>query len=302
MTDFLTAVSTKKTKDAEPLVREVKGLEIQDGVHIESADSALKALKNQPRRGIVNNVLKYLTTEGFSLLLPVPLNASIAHQLVNDTIQNYWRSLKDSAQEKLLAQVLRNPTGLGHISTRLRTLIADSRQKKSPGETRNTLEHIEDLLDVLNLILYDDHTSNLILQHVLVCSKNIVQQKLIWKEYLAQTASGRILSIAAEAEDVLKKRETSRDGSWIADGNAFAAWLGRNIAIMIRANDESEECRSAVVELLSKALGLGYTGESIRSREGSMLTNQSASSALSSRLSSTVTVTALGLSQICCQE
>ncbi|CAO2656729.1 Nn.00g055320.m01.CDS01 [Neocucurbitaria sp. VM-36] len=275
MADFLTVVSSKKTRDAEPLVREVKGLEIQDAVHIVSADSALKALKNQPGRGAVNNVLKYLTTDGFSLLLPEPLNASIAHQLVNDTIPNYWRSLKDSTQGKLLAQVLRNPIGLGHTSTRLRTLIADSRQKKSPGETRNTLEHVEDLLDVFNLVLYNDNTSNLILQDVLASSKNVVQQKLIWKEYLAQTASGRILSLAAEAEDVLKKRDISRDGSWVADGNQFAAWLGRNIAIMISARDEGEECRSAVVELLSKALGLGYTERVVSSLISPLIDNDS---------------------------
>lgn len=260
MADFLTAVSTKKTKDAEPLVRDVKDLNIRDTVPINSADSALKALKNQPGRGTVNNALNYMTTEGFSLLLPEPLNASIAHQLVNDTLPNYWKSLKKSPQEKLLAQVLRNPIGLGHISTRLRTLIADSRQKRSPGEARNTLEHIEDILDVLRRILHNDDTSKLILQDVLAYAKNDFQKKLIWKEYLAQTASGRILSITAEAEDVSKKNETSRTASWIADGNMFAAWLGRNIAALVNTSNESSEYRSAVVELCSKALGLGYTG------------------------------------------
>ncbi|KAJ4372180.1 telomere binding protein [Neocucurbitaria cava] len=265
MTDFLTAVSTKKTKDVEPLTQEVKGLDLQGDVPINSAESAVKALKNQPGRGTVNNVLEYLTTGGFNLLLPEPLNASIAHQLVTDTIPNYWRLLKNSTQGKLLAQVLRNPTGIGHTTTRLRTLIADSRHKKSPGEARNTLEHIDDLLDVFDLILHDDHTSKLVLRDVLAYSKNAVQQKLIWREYLAQIASGRILSIAAEAEDVLKKSDISKHGSWIADGNAFAAWIGRNIAVLMVANDEGEERRSAVVELLSKALGLGYTERIISS-------------------------------------
>ncbi|KAF1839931.1 uncharacterized protein K460DRAFT_349431 [Cucurbitaria berberidis CBS 394.84] len=265
MADFLTAVSTKKTKDAEPFIREVKALNIQDDFSINSADSALKALKNQPSRRTVNNVFEYLTTQGFSLLLPEPLNATIAHQLVNDTIPNYWRSLRKSPQITLLAQVLRNPTGLGHIITRLRTLIEDSRQKKPSGQARNTLEHVEDMLDVLHQILYGNHTSSFVLHDVLAYSKSAVQKKLIWREYLALTASGRILSIAAEAEDVLKKIEISRTVGWIADGNAFAAWLGQNLASLVINGKESEEYHLAVTEFCSKALGLGYTDRIVSS-------------------------------------
>ena len=92
MADFLTAVSTSKINRSEPLIQEVRSLNAQeDTVAIDSAETALKALKYQPSRTTVNSVLDYLTVEGFSLLLPDPLNASVAHQLVNDTIPNYWR-------------------------------------------------------------------------------------------------------------------------------------------------------------------------------------------------------------------
>jgi telomere length regulation protein len=261
MTDFLTAVSTKKVKEAEPLIREVNGLSIQeDTISVDSAKDALSALKNHPSRNTVNNVLRYLTTEGFSLLLPEPLNASIAHQLVNDTTPNYWRTIKSSADAKRLARALRNPTGLGHLVTRLRSLVADSRQKKAPGEARNTADHISDTLDVLDLTLRGDDATHLILRDVFAFGKNPVQTKLIWREYLAQAVSGRILSTAAEAEDALKGNETSRVASWIADGKDYATWLGRNIAVLVQRGDQNKECLAAVVELFSKALGLGYTG------------------------------------------
>ena len=265
MADFLTAVSTKKVKEHEPLVREVTSLSKQEApVTITSPKSALEALKNEPNRETFGNILKYLSTEGFSIILPEPLNASIAHQLVNDSIPNYWRTIKTSADAKRLGRILRNPAGLGHLVTRLRSLITDSRQKKAPGEARNTSEHISDTLDFLDLVLSGDETTHLILKDVLVFAKNSIQKKLIWREYLAQAVSGRLLSTAAEAEDVLKKiGEISSVNSWITDGNEYAAWLGCNIANLIKRDDQNEEYIAAVVELCSKALSLGYTGMSI---------------------------------------
>lgn len=262
MADFLTAVSTKKVNSTEPFIQEVKSLNVQENaVIVDSAGSALKALKDQPSRGTLNNVLDYFTAENFSILLPDPLNASIAHQLVNDTFPNYWRSVKGSKEAKQIAKILRNPTSLGHIVTRLRSLIADSRQRKKLGEERNTAEHISDALEVLELILHADDTSFFILQDVFHFGKDAIQKKLIWKEYLAQAVSGRLLSIAAEAEDVLRKSEdTSRASSWLADGRKYAEWLGRNLAVLLERSSEGEEYLTAIVELCSKALGLGYTG------------------------------------------
>jgi telomere length regulation protein len=261
MSDFLTAVSTRKVKTPEPLLEEVKSLSIQDAIEIDSTKSALAALKSQPSQDIVTNVLRYMTQDGFSLLLPEPLNASIAHQLVNDTLPHYWKPLRRSPQARLFAQILRNPTGLGHVITRLRALIADSRQKKAPGETHDPTEQIEDLLDVLDVTLSGDETSNHILQNVQACGKNAMQRKLIWREYVSQTASGRLVSIVAEAEDVLKSKTPSRQTSWLADGSVFAKWLGRNIAVLTGVPSKGEESTSAVVDLCSKALTLGYIGE-----------------------------------------
>jgi telomere length regulation protein len=263
MSDFLIAVSTKKVNQPEPLIKETQNLKIQDAVHISSTESALRALKNEPDRTTVTNVLKYLTTNGFSLLLPEPLNASIVHQLVNDTIPHYWRPLRDSPQQTVFARILRNPTGIGHVITRLRSLIGDSRQKRSPGNTRDSAEHIEDMLDVLEQILGPNQTSSLILREVKTHGNNAMQKKLLWKEYLAQIASGRIISIAAEAQDVLRSSLSSRIASWLADGGVFAAWLGRNIAILMKDDNRVEEQLTTVTELCSKSLNLGYTGQSV---------------------------------------
>lgn len=259
MADFLTAVSTKKVKAPEPSLQEVKSLSIQDAVDINSTKSLLEALKSQPSQDTVTNAMRYMTSDGFSLLLPDPLNASIAHQLVNDTIPHYWRPLRKSPQGRLFCKILRSPTGIGHMITRLRSLITDTRQKKAPGEERDSATHVEDLLDVLEGTLKEDDTSSKVLHDVQKNGKSAVQKKLIWREYLSQIASGRIVSIVAEAEDGINSISTSRPRSWLANGGNFAAWLGRNIAYLMRETNQSEE---AVVDICSKALTLGYTGTS----------------------------------------
>jgi telomere length regulation protein len=261
MSDFLTAVSTKKVVAPEPLLQEVKTLSIQNVARIDSPESTLEALKKEPSSDTVIEALRYMTSDEFSLLLPEPLNASIAHQLVNDTIPHYWRPFSGSRHHRDFAKILRNPTGIGHIITRLRSLIADSRRKQEPGEARDSSEHIVDLLAVLDGILKDEKTSKQILFDVSAHGKNLVQRKLIWREYVAQIGSGRVVSLVAEAEDVLKGKQISSTACWIAEGSTYAKWLGRNIAALMNDDDKSEERVVAVVELCSKALSLGYTGK-----------------------------------------
>lgn len=265
MADFLTAVSSKKITTTKSLVQEVGTISIGDEIKIDSAESALKALKSQPSCGTVRNVLQYLCSDGFSLISPDPLNASIAHQLVNDTLPSYWRALQAAPESKLISQILRNPTGLGHVITRLRTLLMDSRERKGPGDARNTLEHIEDTLDVIDRIIRGKETSRLVLRDVIAYGKNSVQKKLQWKEYLAQTASGRLLSITAEAEDALKKDGDSRPLRWVADGKEYAAWLGRNAVELISSDDTSDEHVTASIDFCTKLLGLGYTDRIVKS-------------------------------------
>ncbi|KAF2035856.1 hypothetical protein EK21DRAFT_53489 [Setomelanomma holmii] len=261
MADFLTPVSTKKVKAPKPLLQESHNLSIQHAPNITSAASTLEALKNEPSADTVIEALKYMTSDGFNLLLPDSLNASIAHQLVNDTIPHYWRPFAGSRDQRNLAKILQNSIGIGHLITRLRSLIADSRQKQGPGEARDSSEHIEDLLGILDTILEDDETSSIVLKNVHLHGKNDMQKKLIWREYVAQIASGRIVSLVAEAEDVLKNKQVSRTASWVAEGKTYAAWLGRNIAVLLSDNDRSEAHLIATVELCSKALTLGYTDD-----------------------------------------
>lgn len=265
MADLLTAVSTRKTVKNEPPVQEFKTLQVHQG-SIDSAATALEALKAQPDRQTVDDVLAFLTSGDRSLILPDPLSASIAYQLVSDTIPNYWATLRNSPTAKSLSKVLRNPTGIGHIITRLRSLIASSRGKQTPGQPQNLTEHIKELLEVVSRTLHDEKSSSLLLRGILKYGKNDVQKKLLWKEYLGQVVSGKLTSVVAEAEDILKSKSVSIPITWLSDGGSFATWLGRNLVVLLEEAEVDQNYALYVVEYSSKVLSLGYTGEGPRAR------------------------------------
>jgi telomere length regulation protein len=147
------------------------------------------------------------------------------------------------------------------LLTRLRSLIADSQQKKAPGTAHNVSDFIKDTLDVLDMVMDGDDAISSVWREIQKFSKNDIQRKLTWKEYLAQVASGRVMSIRAEAEDILKANGVECSA---LTGNDFATWLGRNFVHMSTGDDDGDHI-SALVELLSKILGLGYAGEYFRS-------------------------------------
>lgn len=270
MDDFLTPVSTvkvKRTEAAEPLLQEVRSIVEQQST-IDTPERALETLKQRPDYESVTNVLSYLANEserkrGFHLMLPDPIAANIVYQLINTTIPDYWQTLKGrKAQLEQLIRCLCNPCGIGNTVTRLRPLIADCRQKKSPENDRDSASHIIDLIQFLEKVFQGDRFLTRVWTDIATHGKDVSQRKMIWKEFVVQVASGRVISLVAEAEDVLKERVSSRKTSWLADGSVYSTWLGRNIANLTNEIKNDEENVLAVVDMFSKALSLGYTGES----------------------------------------
>lgn len=272
MDDFLTPVSTTKVKrsqNAKPFLQEIESSEDRkSSVTIESPGKALEVLKDQPDFESVKSVLSYLVAEterqdGFHLMLPDPVAANIVFQLVTTTLPDYWNILKEKKpQSHHLVRCLRNPCGIGNIITRLRPLVADCRQKKAVGETRDSASHVVDLLDVLERLLHGEQCLTQVWTDVKTHGKNAAQKKMMWKEFVAQVVSGRIVSLVAEAEDVLKEKKASRTSSWLADGSGYATWLGRNVANLSTVGLD-EESAPTVIEVYNKALTLGYTGGSL---------------------------------------
>lgn len=269
MDGLLTPVSTtkvKRTSDAKPLLQEIGIIkERKSNVALDSPTKALEILKNQPDFESVQGVLDYLVTEaerqnGFHLVLPDPVAANIGFELISTTVPDYWQTLKERKSPlKQLARCLRNPCGIGNIISRLQSLTADGRQRRAVGETRDSTSHIADLLDFLESLLRGDQCLTQVWADIKAHGKNATQKRMMWKEFVAQVASGRIVSLAAEAEDVVKEKTSSRTATWLVDGSSYAIWLGRNIA-NLSAVEHEEDSLPIVVDIYSKSLTLGYAG------------------------------------------
>lgn len=270
MDDFLTPISTTKVKrerTTQPVIDHGHSSNISEEIVVDSPEFILKALKDQPDFDTVKKVLKHLATEsnkkdGYSLVKPDPVSANIAYQLINTTIPDYWQTIKETkAHTDYLARCLSNPCGIGAIMARLRPLMADCRQKKPVGQTRDASSHILDLLEILERMFSEENLFSEVWSNICTHAKDPIQGKMMWKEFIAQVASGRTLALAAEAEDVLKDKVPSRKASWLSNGNDYGSWLGRNIATLMKTLEKNETSASAVVEICVKALSLGYTGK-----------------------------------------
>lgn len=277
MNGLLTPLKTIKTADVQgtddhlvPIVSTEKLPANRDHA-LQSPEDALEALKSKPDLDLLTRVLLWLDParerdDHFTIKVPSPKAAPIIFVLVEDIILNYWRVLKEDQDKpkKLLVRCLSSIAGLGAISARLRALLdlKDAHNHSKSQESGKNL-FIEDLLDVLQNILKKDIFVAMMWKEISSLVTNMPQRFLMWKELVSFIAAGRILSLAGEADHVLNESSSSiRGQSWLGDGNQYATWLGRNIVHMIAALEKQDiEAQKALVQLVGKALTLGYTGE-----------------------------------------
>ncbi|OCL15150.1 hypothetical protein AOQ84DRAFT_329877 [Glonium stellatum] len=294
MADFLTAVTTRKVKSQLTQPTTANPCGEPAAILIESPEDALKALKSQPDYETVKNLLRYLeftihSKDAFSVAAPGPLSAQIISVLVNTTIPDYWRALKQGdgkgAGIVFLIKCLKNVSGLGAIIARLRTLVVDSKQKKSTLEKRDPSQQIEDFLDVLSRVLTGERVSWDIWTTINQLTINPTQRTLLWKEFVVLIASGKILALVAQAEDALKDSTAIRLEPWLARGTEYASWLGDNIATIIKSIESSDESAwKAVTQLCGKAFTLGYTDRVVAAMHSALFFSSSNSQTLLPKL------------------
>ncbi|KAF2118481.1 telomere length regulation protein-domain-containing protein [Lophiotrema nucula] len=274
MDDFLTPVSTtslKRPTESKPItvIEETasSNKRIQD-VDLEAPEAVSRALKEQPDADTLENMLESLINyqkDDFILVVPSPIQAQIINTLVNTTIPDYWRTLRGSGRKKkLLLACLRNTSGIGAILSRLRLLTADARQKKAADQTRDVVTQIEDLFDISEQVLAGDHVSHQLWKDISTHCLNTNLRKLIWREYISQVTSGKIVSAVAEAEDILKEKQVPQMATWLANGTEYATWLGLNLVNLMKENIAAEESVSSMTEICSKSLNLGYLDHIVR--------------------------------------
>ncbi|KAF2013188.1 hypothetical protein BU24DRAFT_442343 [Aaosphaeria arxii CBS 175.79] len=282
MEGFLTEVSTKVNQTKEPGIlfqesaprRSNKTIKLDLG----NPKNIAIALKEQPDFETVNAILQHLAlavdSNGLNLAIPSPKSAQIADTIVTTTIPDFWGAIKTTPSSRnALLTCLRNGNGIGAILSRLRSLVVDARKKKPDDGSRGSSEQLGDLVDVLERTIEGGRTSLLVREDIRKYAPNKVQERLIWKEYVGQVASGRLISIVAEAEDVIKQSHTLKKVSWIGNGREYSLWLGRNLSILLE--NSSNDVDALVIDMLAKSLGIGYLDHLIKPVIDGIITKRS---------------------------
>ena len=278
MADLLTPLQTRITAEPENHLVPVERRREQpepDSFTVDSPGDVLKALQSKPDLNLLTRVLDWLDPRnhderGFNIKVPSPEAAQIIFVLVNEIVSDYWSTLngKESAahskQRRMLIRCLNSVAGMGAIVARLRSLSTLQRSNRDgPNSKKNQItESIEQLLHILDFILKKDDVLTKLWDDMCTLISKPIQRMLLWRELTSLLASGRLLSVVAEACDIVNDFSTDiKNGSWLGDGSQYAAWLGRSVGCLaLHPKKPSPDDGKAVAQFLSKTLTLGYTG------------------------------------------
>ena len=239
-----------------------------------SPADALRVLRSEPGHDTLLSTLQFLGKEqsDFSITSPSPIVAQLVHVLVSDTVPTYWNVLQESSRGKnvakqessldMLLSCLRSVPGLNAAVLSLKQHIQMSKETKKAVGGPNIQVILVMLLQLLQALLGDNRTVETIWKNIHHSSNTPAKQKAIWNEFLGLVGNGKILGVAAEAEDIinnLSKKVGER--YWIADGSLYCLCLARNVTHWSRnlSADSKVEIKGCG-ELLSRSFRLGYTG------------------------------------------
>ena len=242
---------------------------------LEVLDDTVTVLRSEPSLETLRNTLYWLEShfvkdDVSNIKVPGSKPAQVVFVLINDIIPTYWTVLNEARDPTLvkvrntLIRCLSTVSGISATVNRLKLLLRDRQTPARPEKGGEVGE-----LAVLNSFLQKMLKTTAFvhdLWHGLVSFVSASSKRsLFWKETVSLVAAGKVLSLAAQADDLVKDTTTAvHEGSWLADGPKYAVWLGRNIEYMIRHVDAANmENRKAISQVLSKALVLGYTGEHV---------------------------------------
>ncbi|SLM40090.1 Telomere length regulation protein, conserved domain [Lasallia pustulata] len=253
---------------------------------LDSSEAALDFLSSKPGLEALLRVLDWLDPKTaahghFNIKLPGPKAAQIINVLVNVIVPDYWATLSGQQTsihlktKRLLLRCLSSVAGIGAITTRLRSLVTsyrDGGDSKKIGGVDDS-EALRDVRDVLESILEKDTFITSIWTDISLSTTTVSARSLLWKELISILATGRLLSVAAEANEIFNTGSSKiQEGSWVGDGNKYSSWLGRNVGAMaIHFKEEDVEAWKEAARLLGKGLTLGYVDQVIEALYASLI-------------------------------
>lgn len=237
---------------------------------------ALEILKNEPDYDSLVCTLRFVFQGNgdFSIASPSPIAAQLIHTLVSETVPNYWDILRNSPQKKsskksrptsdlqLLLSCLRNVSGLNAILLGMKQRIQQSKDAKKVLGGASIQDILRIHLQVLQAVLEGTGTIKTIWESTYVSSEPTPKENSVWQEFVSLAASGKLLGISAEAEDVMNSLSKKLgEKYWIADSHLYSLWLAQNISNLASlVSVDSETAFTSCGSLLSKSFRLGHAG------------------------------------------
>lgn len=275
MSDLLTPLHTRTRTEADHSEDQLVPIEAQKPEKpvfaIRNPEDVLEALRAKPDQATLGRALRWLSRTGqqpddFNIKKPGPRAAQIVFTLVNDIVPDYWELLSGQGGQntRLLVQCLSSVAGIGAITSRLRLLLTSLKDSQKPAQVTviSKTQPVDILLSVFETILAKENFLTTIWHDIESCNLSSSQKSLQWKEFVSLVASGKVLSIASEANLTLGNLSSNlKDWSWVGDGSQYAKWLGGCMQHAVKAvEDHDIEGQKALSQLLSRVFTLGYTG------------------------------------------
>lgn len=234
-------------------------------------EQILAALRNSPSQETVSQSLRRLVVATTTTAHKPAggLSVQAVKVLLETTTADWWHVLP-RRERALLARCLSSPTGLGGLAARLKALALSAEGAMAGARGAAAATHgdaLGSVLALLQLVLgragFVWHGWALVRAH----AGSDVARLLLWKEFVALVAGGRLLAAAAQAQLAL-----GRAGElWVGDGKLYALWLGRETARAARHADRTAAAAAAwkaLAALLAGSFRLGYTGMCVWMRRG----------------------------------
>lgn len=252
----------------------------RQGVDFHSPNHIVEFLKSSPTEEELFSVLTELDSpcqrgdDGLGIRTANSNSARILQTLVNTTIPDIWGTISnDPSHEKsnhalqkathqrlrnLLLRCLCSITGINALVSQLRTYLNNTSDLLQGADRHGILLLVNDLLAVLSAVLRPDDLLSRLYNDTLTLYDSDVKRQVVWRELLSLICGGKLLSTTSEAILLTRDVAQGENISWTSDGTLYAAWLGRNISLMVIKFSPDEEFSKAASLALSRALSLGY--------------------------------------------
>lgn len=236
-----------------------------------SPEEALQTLKNQPSYEVLLSVLKYLqkgsqASHEFDIRKPSPQSAQIVHILVTEIVPNYWTVLRDASSgpskgdADVLLTCLRSLTGINAILAHMRALLKEAKSDSKSLKDSHVTFSLTFVLEMLSQLLHTDNNMKRIWRST-TFSTNEHQTRPMRQEFIALFASGKIVSLSSEAEDICRQAGKLKDNMWISDAKSYIDWLGRNMVRWMRSVINDDDLKLCA-KVSARAIRLGNSGKS----------------------------------------